>query len=93
MKSPNGRLIRWALKLQSFDIGYEYTPGKQNALADMLSRPTCDESSKGECGVYSVTVDLPHYSTSYLREAQLQDPEIEKIIKDLENTDLLSANR
>ncbi|XP_063390383.1 uncharacterized protein LOC134676003 [Cydia fagiglandana] len=65
-KSPSGRLIRWALKLQGFDIKYEYTPGKANVIADTLSRPVCDENSKEECGVCSISIDIPQVNPTEL---------------------------
>ncbi|GFU86088.1 retrovirus-related Pol polyprotein from transposon 297 [Trichonephila clavipes] len=38
IKSPSGRLARWALKIQSFNLKIDYTPGKVNVVADMLSQ-------------------------------------------------------
>ncbi|GFU69953.1 retrovirus-related Pol polyprotein from transposon 297 [Trichonephila clavipes] len=38
LKSPTGRLARWALQLQSFNLNMEYIPRKSNVVADMLSR-------------------------------------------------------
>ena len=34
----NNRLYRWVLKLQSYDFVVEYHPGKENVVADALSR-------------------------------------------------------
>ncbi|XP_045541479.1 uncharacterized protein LOC123722976 [Papilio machaon] len=91
LKSPSGRLIRWALKLQAFDLKIEYSPGKVNTLADTLSRPTCNGIN--ECEVCSVIVDLPQALPSQLRAEQLEDPEVAKIIQDLESTDELTSTR
>ena len=38
VKEPTGRLARWALLLQEFDIEITYRPGKTNQNADCLSR-------------------------------------------------------
>ncbi|GFT43526.1 retrovirus-related Pol polyprotein from transposon 297 [Trichonephila clavipes] len=46
LKSPTGRLARWALQLQSFNLNMEYIPGKSNVIADMLSRPACNEENE-----------------------------------------------
>ena len=91
LKSPTGRLVRWALKLQSFDLQIEYTPGKANVVADTLSRPVIDSTS--ECGVCPVTVDIPRWDATSTREAQLSDPEVAKILTGLESADELSGHR
>ncbi|GFV29941.1 retrovirus-related Pol polyprotein from transposon 297 [Trichonephila clavipes] len=39
LKSPTGRLARWALQLQSSQPHMEYIPGKSNVVADMLFCP------------------------------------------------------
>ncbi|GMF16139.1 unnamed protein product [Phytophthora fragariaefolia] len=38
VKEPVGRLHRWALTLQEYDFTFEYRPGKENQVADALSR-------------------------------------------------------
>lgn len=38
LKDPQGRLARWALKLQQHRFQILHRPGKQNAVADALSR-------------------------------------------------------
>lgn len=38
LKEPNSRLIRWKLKLEEFDFSIIYRKGKENHVADSLSR-------------------------------------------------------
>jgi hypothetical protein len=45
LKSPTGRLARWALQLQPYNLSIEYTPGRANALAAMLSHPAMPEEN------------------------------------------------
>ncbi|GMF58069.1 unnamed protein product [Phytophthora fragariaefolia] len=37
-REPAGRLHRWALTLQEYDFEIQYRPGRENAVADALSR-------------------------------------------------------
>ncbi len=38
IKEPTGRLMRWSLMLQEYDMAIGYRPGKTNQNADSLSR-------------------------------------------------------
>lgn len=38
LKGPNNRLVHWRLALSEFEIDPRYRPGKQNVVADSLSR-------------------------------------------------------
>ncbi|XP_072943325.1 uncharacterized protein [Epargyreus clarus] len=87
LKSPTGRLVRWAMKLQSFDLQVDYTPGKANVIADTLSRPPCEEDTRESCGVCTVIVEVPRWDATNVRQSQLDDPEVSKILKDLEGKD------
>lgn len=93
LKSPSGRLVRWALKLQAYNLQFEYTPGKANVIADTLSRPVVESETSADCAVCPVSVDVPHWDAAATRDAQLADPEVSKILTDLEGTDELSISR
>ncbi|GFV20138.1 retrovirus-related Pol polyprotein from transposon 297 [Trichonephila clavipes] len=58
IKSPSGRLARWALKIQSFNLKIDYTPGKDNVVADILSRSSYTEGTASDVCV--ITVDICH---------------------------------
>lgn len=93
LKSPSGRLVRWAIKLQAFDLRIEYTPGKANVLADTLSRPATSDGGTPACDICPVVIDVPHWDATSTREAQLADAEVAKIIQDLEGKDEHAVNR
>ena len=44
---PSGKLARWGLALQEVDLSISYRPGKQNVLADVLSRAPAEECDSG----------------------------------------------
>ncbi|GFW00589.1 integrase catalytic domain-containing protein [Trichonephila clavipes] len=86
LKSPTGRLARWALQLQFFNLNMEYIPGKSNVVADMLSRPACHEENE-LCEVCTVAIDVPSRSPKEIRDEQMKDEELVKIISCLEDPD------
>ncbi len=40
----NNRILRWALKLSNYKFNIKYRPGKENHVADSLSRAFEDET-------------------------------------------------
>ncbi|GBM40553.1 Transposon Tf2-6 polyprotein [Araneus ventricosus] len=86
LKSPSGRLARWALQLQSFDLNLEHIPGKSNVVADMLSRLD-DDQEIPSCEENTVSIDFPARSPMEIREEQLKDEDLRKIIYCFENDD------
>lgn len=86
LKSPTGRLARWFLKMQSYNFNIVYTPGKENIIADTLSRPPCTYENENQCDICVAIVDMPRETEKTLREEQLKDPDISKIVTVLETT-------
>lgn len=83
LKSPSGRLARWALKLQPYNLKIGYIPGKRNVVADTLSRPPSQESTH----VDEVTLTIPSRSAADIRAAQRRDAEVRKIMDAFEEDD------
>ncbi|GFU30805.1 retrovirus-related Pol polyprotein from transposon 17.6 [Trichonephila clavipes] len=85
LKSPTGRLARWALEIQSFNLKVQYIPGKANVVTDMLSRPVIQEE-ESFCEENNITIaDMPTRSCKDMREAQLKDDNLKKIIDSFES--------
>ncbi|UYV78935.1 hypothetical protein LAZ67_17000317, partial [Cordylochernes scorpioides] len=71
-KDPSGRLARWALKLQEFDVTVIYKSGRKHKDADCLSRSPLENDPPS--AVMSLTnVD----------KEQTKDPDLAKIIDNL----------
>ncbi|KAF8796635.1 Retrovirus-related Pol polyprotein like [Argiope bruennichi] len=85
IKSPSGRLARWALEILSFNPKIEYMPGKSNVLKDMLSRPT-NLNEDVPCDVFAISADFPVRRPRHIREEQLKDEELKNIIGCFENS-------
>ncbi|GFX33900.1 transposon Tf2-11 polyprotein [Trichonephila clavipes] len=72
-------------KIQSFNLKIDYTPGKANVVAEMLSRPSYTEGAASD--VCAITVDMPSRKSSDIRKGQLEDEELKKIIDCFESMD------
>jgi transposase InsO family protein len=74
-----GRLVRWVLFLQEFDLHVEHVGGAQNAFADWLSR--CRAFDDGEAGLMEARVMVAHEgeeggNAMDLAQEQLSCPEV-----------------
>ena len=89
LRSPTGRLARWALQLQPYNCIIKYTPGSTNKVADTLSRPPCKnhKEDEAECVLCTFQVDLPTRGPKEIREAQQKDEYLNKIIQSFEKDD------
>ena len=77
IKNPSGRLARWALLLQEYDIHIEYRAGKTHGNADGLSR---SHPEKSEIAI--LTEDLPSgLQLDKVRDLQSKDPNLRPIIE------------
>lgn len=86
IKSPTGRLARWALQLQPYNLNIVYIPGKTNIIADTLSRPECIHEPINECTICTVHIDLPRKNEAEIRNEQLKDDSLKNIIDAFEAT-------
>lgn len=84
LKSPEGRLARWALLLQHFDFDIKYRSGRSNGNADALSR-----RSYGERQINAL--DVPGVQIDKVKAQQRRDPDLRFIIDYLEH-DILPLN-
>ncbi|CAG9123865.1 unnamed protein product [Plutella xylostella] len=75
LKSPTGRLARWALELQAYDITIKYIEGRPNVVADTLSRPFCSKETIDTCGLCGITIDMPLRDPKEIRDEQLKAKE------------------
>ena len=66
----HGRLTRWTLALQEYNINWEYVPGKSNIAADVLSRVNIqDQTFEGEketvAKIYRIIKDTTELAEIY----------------------------
>ncbi len=76
----NGRLARWYLTIQAYSQEMKYTKGRQNVLADALSRNVC-------VGAVAEALPIPNFSMEDLCSAQRENPLWKKVIYALESGD------
>ena len=90
----HGRLTRWTLTLQEYNIQWEYVPGKSNIAADVLSRVNIqDQTFEGEketiAKVYHILKNKTELADiiANLKINQQSDPKIKSILQRLVEQD------
>ncbi|CAB0029051.1 unnamed protein product [Trichogramma brassicae] len=79
------RLLRWSLLIQDYNLKVKHIPGKENILADHLSRPqeVINEQRAGEAKIYALLARHPKKSIvddlKRIRELQADDPHIKRL--------------
>ncbi|GBM12294.1 Retrovirus-related Pol polyprotein from transposon 17.6 [Araneus ventricosus] len=82
LKDPSGRLARWALRLQEYDINIVYKRGRKHSDADSMSRKPLFESVVENCDEIPSLAAITDY-----RKEQLKDKHLKFIIGTLEKGD------
>lgn len=83
IKNPAGRLARWSLTLQEYDITIKHRPGKAHQNADALSRIPAEPSVATTCAKAETDI-IPKRSYQDIRDRQKNDPSLAAIIQYLE---------
>lgn len=83
----NGRLTRWALTLQEFDLEIQHVSGKNNIVANTLTRYPRENEERSEPKIKLNIIKETKYSTElntalkYLTNLQQSDDQLKRIIK------------
>ena len=96
LKDVGGRLTRWLLFLQQFDIEFQYKPGRCHGNADALSRigeKSCDSTvaAYSDSTVAAVEGLISPSSLHTLGKAQADDPQLGPVIVALKGALMLPS--
>ena len=88
LKNPNGRLARWALRLQPYNFTIEYTKGKLHNHADILSGFPYEKAPEEETGIedrflFSTIFQESPLTLPKLLEKRRNDNKIKEIIQEI----------
>ena len=83
LRNPEGQLARWLERIAPFDFDVVYTPGKENRVADLLSRRPCATECKYCAKRENELIDVKHFQLNQNDDQwiadQGQDPDICKL--------------
>ena len=89
-KDPEGQLARWLEKLQQFTFTIVHRQGKKHSNADALSRLPCNQCGREDIATVSHVAHTPpeppcSTNSTNLREMQLQDGDIQIVLRAIES--------
>lgn len=93
IKEPNSRLVRWKLKLEEYNFEIKYRKGKENYVADALSRIEININETDDASMVPNIAELPVLDDlDAILELDNSEPEIENISNELETAHTVSNN-
>ena len=84
LKDIGGRLTRWLIFLQQFNLEFQYKPGRYHMNADTLSRIPSREIGDS-ISVTAIKELLSRDTLQSLLRAQVEDPRLGKVVEALKN--------
>ena len=84
LKDIGGRLTRWLIFLQQFNLEFQYKPGRYHTNADTLSRIPSREIGD-TISVTAIEELLSRDTLQSLLRAQVEDPRLGKVVEALKN--------
>lgn len=86
LKDPSGRLARWSLRIQEYDVTIKFKSGRKHQDADCLSRYPMSDNDEPTPGDINALTNFMN-----LAKEQRKDPKLLKIIQALENKQVIKG--
>ena len=84
-KNLRGRLARWFITLQNYEVEFEYIPGKKNTAADALSRNIASDADTSTSSIVCNVQELMILDEEEISKEQRKEEVTKEIINYIEN--------